>query len=74
MKKLFLGIGIVLFLCSTFTFASCKQAGDKKTNYQITCSLSDDYILTGSEMVEFYNSTENAFRTLKFNLFANAFL
>ncbi len=70
MKKL--SVLLAVFLLPIFCiFASCKEE-NARTEYEITCSLSGNVIM-GEEKVKFYNHSDNAFSTLKFNLFANAF-
>ena len=70
MKKLSVLLVIFILPCY-FLFSSCDKKSER-TTYEITCEL-DGNILKGKEKVEFYNSTENAFSSLKFNLFSNAF-
>ena len=70
MKKL--SVLLVLFILPCyFLFSSCDKKSER-TTYEITCELEGN-ILKGKETVCFYNSTENAFNSLKFNLFSNAF-
>ena len=70
MKKISLLLVIILLPCCFFAL-SCEKQVDK-TYYEITCELENN-TLKGREKVTFYNSSENAFSSLKFNLFANAF-
>lgn len=73
MKKIFIPIAVLfLFVCSVSLFA-CKEKEQKRTKYEITCSLDENYLLTGVEKVIFYNDKDNSFTSLKFNIFANAF-
>lgn len=71
MKKII----VVLCILSLFNFpffVSCKKGEEGITSYNIDCTFSDNK-LSGVEKVSFYNDTENSFKTLKFNLFMNAF-
>ena len=70
-KKLILTLSIVVIAISVLPFFGCAQSG-KKTTYAIDCEF-DGKTVSGTEKVEFYNATDNAFKELKFNLFANAF-
>ena len=76
MKKIKKAIFILLSVCVLFScvfVGGCKNNNsDGRTNYDIVCSYSNG-VLTGTEKVEFYNSTSNAFKEIKFNLFGNAF-
>lgn len=73
MKKFAVVIfSLLLAICSLTFFSACKEK-ERKTSYQIECTLSDDYVLSGREIVNFYNDTELTFKELKFNLFANSF-
>ena len=70
MRKL--SLLLIVFLLPIFTIsASCKKENDRSF-YEITCEL-DGNVLTAEEKVEFYNHSENAFKSIKFNLYANAF-
>ncbi len=63
---------LIVFLLPVFTiFSSCGEE-IKRSTYEITIEL-DGNTLVGTERVCFYNHTENTFKSLKFNLFANAF-
>ena len=73
MKK-FCSLTLILVLVfSIFPLISCGQAESKTTTYQIDCTLTDEGELLGKQTVCFYNDKENTFKSLKFNLFANAF-
>ena len=73
MKKLTaLFIALVFIFCLSFSFGCKNKESENITTYQIDCNLKDN-VLEGRESVAFYNSTENAFTELKFNLFGNAF-
>ena len=43
-----------------------------RTTYEIDCEFDGERV-SGTERVSFFNSTDNTFKELKFNLFANAF-
>ena len=64
-----LSLAALAVVAVTF-FTGC--GGGKRTSYQIDCEF-DGKTVFGTEKVEFYNDTDNAFSELKFNLFANAF-
>lgn len=64
---------LFVFILSVIPIISCGQANEKTTTYQIDCSLLKGGELLGKETVCFYNDKENSFKSLKFNLFANAF-
>ncbi len=70
MKKV--SLLLIVFILPIFTVsASCKKETNRSF-YEITCEL-DGNVLTAEEKVEFYNHSENAFKGIKFNLYANAF-
>ena len=80
MKKfssLLLGVllAVSTFFCITSSgckgCSSCNKQADR-SSYEITCSYQDG-VLTGKETFTFYNSFDNTVKTLKFNLFGNAF-
>lgn len=62
---------ILATVFSALTFCGCGK-GSNRTSYEINCEF-DGQSVFGTEKVEFYNFTDNAFSELKFNLFANAF-
>lgn len=68
---------IALFIAATMlvacfcVFSGC-EFNESRAKYEIECEFDGEKIV-GKEKVTFYNFTENAFDTLKFNLFANAF-
>ena len=70
MKK-FLPFILLFAVAFSLCGYGCEKERDR-TVYEINCELSGN-VLTGSETVEFYNFTDNAFGTLKFNLYGNAF-
>ncbi len=71
MKKLNFFLTAVVILFSLFT-VSCGQERVQRSRYEIECELIGN-VLYGKEEVQFYNHSDNAFVSLKFNLFANAF-
>lgn len=62
---------LAVSICVFFSF-SCGNDQDARCEYDIEIVLQDSEI-KGREKVTFYNATDNAFKELKFNLFANAF-
>ena len=70
-KNVLILAAFALSLASVFPFYGC-NASDNRTSYEIDCEF-DGKAVTGTEKVVFYNSSDNAFTELKFNLFANAF-
>ncbi len=67
---------LACFICLTsvaFTGCSCKGGDANRTVYDITFEYTADNCVKGSERVDFYNHSDNAFSELKFNLFGNAF-
>lgn len=74
MRKISLSLILsISLLLSALCFNGCGQKQNKDiSNYQITASLEDNKI-TGNVKLDFYNPTDNAFKELKFNLFANAY-
>lgn len=73
MKKLTAVLLTILFVSLLCFNAGCKNKEDKNVSaYKIDCVIKDNF-LEGEEQVTFYNSTDNAFTELKFNLFPNAF-
>lgn len=71
MKKIAVLICVLVSLTSVFCF-SCKDKGQDRSSYNIDCTFDGENII-GSERVTFFNSTENSFNELKFNLFMNAY-
>lgn len=72
MFKKFLSALLICITLLSLNLAGCGGGKTARTNYEITASYSSG-VVTGTANVEFYNSTENTFKELKFNLFANAF-
>ena len=64
---------IISIICSNLFFG-CNGCSKTKgiTSYEINCTLNGNE-LNGSQIINFYNHTENPITELKFNLFANAF-
>lgn len=73
MKKIALIFSIMILAVCVIPLSACGERKDKVTVYNIDCELQDDYTVVGSERVEFYNLTDNAFKDIKFNLYLNAF-
>lgn len=73
MKKTFAIILCILLAISSVAISWCGKAEETRNSYKITCTLSDENQLTGTEEVVFFNSTEVSIDHLKFNLFGNAF-
>lgn len=73
MRKIFIPVAILFLVLCSVSFFACKEQKENRTKYDITCSLDENYVLTGAEKVSFYNDKDNSFKSLKFNLFANAF-
>lgn len=75
MKKapVFLALLFSLLILPLHSACSCRAGVTHRTTYTIDCVLSDDYILTAKQTVDFFNDTENSINELKFNLFGNAF-
>lgn len=71
MKKTAIFLSLILSLCTLFIATSCSKRV-KTSSYEITAEL-DGSVLTGSENVTFYNSSDTAIEYLKFNLYPNAF-
>lgn len=70
-KKLYAVIFAFLLVIALMPVYGCGTSHNV-TSYDIECEYADGAV-TGTEKVVFYNSTDNAFKELKFNLFANAF-
>ncbi len=70
-RKLWLITAATLFLAAALPLFGCDGAV-KRTTYEISCEF-DGETITGTEKVSFFNATDNSFKELKFNLFANAF-
>lgn len=74
MRKKILSTAVVfVLLCVSATFCvGCDNEKAKNSTYEITAEFNGNTI-SGKEKCVFYNSTENVFTEIKFNLFANAF-
>ncbi len=72
MKKSAVFICVLLLLFPAFTYGCKKIEQGQNVSYEINCEL-DGHILTGSEKVNFTNTSNNVLKELKFNLFGNAF-
>ncbi len=77
MRKLLVFLTSILLLSSILIVSGCDGCSscrkeEKRTQYGITCTLEGENI-TVTQAVNFYNSYDNSFKELKFNLFANAF-
>ncbi len=75
MKKRARLISLLLALVFSLTFyalSGCSDNNAKVSKYQIEATLNEN-VLSGKERVVFYNSSENAFSVLKFNLYPNAY-
>lgn len=72
MKRTSLLLALVLLFTVSVICSGCSNQKLERTSYDITCTL-DGNLLSGVEKVQFYNTSENAFSELKFNLFGNAF-
>ena len=70
-KKWFSFLAAVLLIGALIPVYGCGTSHNI-TAYEIDCEYADG-VICGTEKVSFYNSTDNAFKELKFNLFANAF-
>ena len=70
-KKSLILVAFVFSLFAALPFYGC-DGGGKRTTYEIDCEF-DGATVSGTERVSFYNSTDNSFKELKFNLFPNAF-
>lgn len=69
---------ITIFACIILTILSVSTIGCtgkiiRISQYEITCQMSDDYVLCGNEKITFYNDEEVTISHLKFNLYPNAF-
>lgn len=71
MKKTAVLFSFLIILSVVFPLVGC-GGKSTRTYYEIACELSD-YTLSGTETVDFYNSSDNVVTELKFNLFGNAF-
>ncbi|MBQ0099497.1 MAG: M1 family metallopeptidase, partial [Firmicutes bacterium] len=72
MKKIASIICALCFLTISIFCFSCRTSSSDRSSYNIDCTF-DGESISGTEKVTFYNSTENAFSELKFNLFMNAY-
>ena len=70
-KNLYALVTALLFVVTLIPVYGCNSARNV-TTYEIDCEYLEGAVC-GTEKVEFYNSTDNAFKELKFNLFPNAF-
>ena len=71
MRKFVSLIMAITMLMVVVSQISCKE-NSAITEYKIQCQL-DGNTLKGKEEITFYNQTETAFSSLKFNLYGNAF-
>lgn len=72
MKKMATVISAIIILSFSLCFVGCSNQKTNRTSYQIDCTL-DGHVLTGKQVLTFYNSSQTTIKTLKFNLYANAF-
>lgn len=70
-KNLLIFAAFLLAIATFLPFYGCQKT-ENRTAYDINCEF-DGKSVSGTERVDFYNATDNAFTELKFNLFANAF-
>jgi len=70
MKKAAIVFALIIFSSLLLGCSGC--GGGKITTYTIECELNGN-VLSGKETLVYYNDTETAVKTLKFNLFANAY-
>lgn len=74
MKKI---ISLILTICITSAlcacFSACAPKKEERTHYDLSLVYSDDGSLKGKEKLTFYNSYDNEFSVLKFNLYGNAY-
>ncbi len=70
-KNLLTLAAFILSLSAILPFFGC-NGSENRTSYEIDCEY-DNGAVTGTEKVSFYNSSDNSFNELKFNLFPNAF-
>ena len=61
----------LLIVLPAVPLTGCGNSGSR-TTYEINCEFDGERV-SGTETVSFFNSTDNSFKELKFNLFANAF-
>ena len=71
MRKFVSLIMAITMLMVVVSQISCRE-NSAITEYKIQCQL-DGNTLKGKEEITFYNQTETAFSSLKFNLYGNAF-
>lgn len=63
-----------LILICPFIFIGCGQASESFTDYTMNLQYDDEaHTLSGNMMVDYVNSSENAFDQLYFHLYPNAF-
>lgn len=72
MKKLGHAFAFLFLVLAVFPLFACTNTQTLNSRYSINCVLEEN-TLTGTEVFTFYNSTDNSFTELKFNLFGNAF-
>ena len=73
MKKTGIFLAVIILISSVFLFTACGRKSGKVTEYDIVSIYDGNKTISGVEKVTFYNDTENAYKELKFNLFANAY-
>ena len=73
MKKTAVFLSVLIAFNLFFILSGCKKTENiSRTEYNIACELVGN-VLNGKQTVSVYNSTDNAFSELKFNLYGNAF-
>ena len=72
LKKTAVFLSLIFILSFSCVFNGCKKPNEKVSSYNIEINL-DGQTVRGSEEVIYFNSTETAISTLKFNLYGNAF-
>lgn len=70
-KTSFVLVAIFLLACVPFV-VGCKNGQSARTHYQINATL-NEYTLTATQTVNYYNDTDTVINFLKFNLYANAY-
>jgi len=73
MKKTAILLSFSFLILFAVCFSGCKNKKSERTSYLIECEYDGEKTVVGREALTFYNDTENSFKQLKFNLFANAF-
>ena len=67
-------VTFALLLIVPLFFISCGKKEINLTSYNMELKYDDEkHLLNGSERVKYYNNSENAFKTLYFHLYPNAF-